>query len=62
MKVMDFLKPSTYLPNIVVKDLFNNTSKEYRHKEEVLNKYGYNTLQSWCIENGKLVIVIRSQF
>ena len=62
MKVNEFLKDSCDLPTIVVKDLFSYSEKDFKHKEEVVNKYGYYTVRSWGFEDGKLVIIIRSQF
>ena len=63
MKVKDFLElcESDYC-SISVYDKSTYTRKLYHYTQEVMRKYGYNTLLSWKLDNDVLRITVQTEF
>jgi len=62
MKIKDFLENYDGICNIAIKDRFDYSEHNYRHKEEAIRNYGYFSIKNWTIDNNNIIIYIQSQF
>ena len=64
LKIKDFLGlyNDDSLFEFLVYNEATGKSEIYHHKQEVIKTYGYNSLRSWELENGRLKIIVRTEF